>query len=72
VTQIFVPHSTGFRARCFPPAYPGIGWRRSAYATLPWKLRPSPLNLIFKSLEPGATRIDRAEVKFDAIDFDAY
>ncbi len=51
---------------------PGLSWRGSAYVPLPERLRPSPLNLIFKSLDGSAGTIEKADVRFEAIDFDAF
>jgi len=47
-----------------------ILWNKSLYVEIPQKLRPSPLNLIFKNLEGDELNFNK--IKFDAIDFDAY
>lgn len=39
---------------------------------IPMRLRPSPLNLIFKSLKSTNVHFDKREIRFDLIDFDAY
>lgn len=42
------------------------------YLKIPNFLKPSPLNLIFKSLDPIVTTPDRHAVHFTFLDFDAY
>lgn len=42
------------------------------YASIPKRLRPSPLNLIFKPLSARVTRLDPARIRFSFLDFDAY
>jgi len=49
-----------------------INWKKSMYFDIPQKMRPSPLNLIFKDLRGGNIKLDASTVKFRAIDFDAY
>lgn len=39
---------------------------------LPERLRPSPLNLIFRDLTSAGRALDPADVEFEALDFDAY
>jgi GNAT superfamily N-acetyltransferase len=51
---------------------PAVEWRRSAFVPIPARLRPSPLNLLFKDLTGGAFQPDPQRVLFRAIDFDAY
>ena len=51
---------------------PKIVWKGSFYYEIPQKMRPSPLNLIFKDLTENNRTIDASAVKFRAIDFDAY
>jgi GNAT superfamily N-acetyltransferase len=48
--------------------------RRAALGAvqIPRRLRPSPLNVIFRSLEAPGETIDAATLEFEAIDFDAY
>lgn len=48
----------------------GARWPLSA--RVPTRLRPSPLNLIFLDLTRAGRRLDAAEVRFSAMDFDAY
>jgi GNAT superfamily N-acetyltransferase len=51
---------------------PGIHWGRSAYLPLPARLRPSPLNLVFRDAAEPGRRLDPARVRFRGLDFDAY
>ena len=51
---------------------PGVDWRRSRFAAIPARLRPSPLNLVFKDLAGGDTLPDPHRFAFRAIDFDPY
>lgn len=44
--------------------------RRAAYVNVPMRLRPSPLNLIFKDLSGRGRSLDPASVSFQAFDFD--
>ncbi len=46
--------------------------RRSAYFNLPARLRPSPLNLMFKDLRYPSNFLDQSDVHFSGLDFDAY
>jgi len=49
-----------------------IDWKKSLYFDVPKKFRPSPLNLIFKDLSNKNIIIDKKNIKFNLIDFDAY
>lgn len=42
------------------------------YATIPMSLRPSPLNLIYRSFAPRVAALDPARIAFSFLDFDAY
>ncbi|WP_426075816.1 GNAT family N-acetyltransferase [Janthinobacterium sp. PSPC3-1] len=42
------------------------------YAEIPERLRPSPLNLIFRSLTPSPVQLEAAHISFSFLDFDAY
>lgn len=42
------------------------------YASIPQRLRPSPLNLIYRSFTPRVTELDPARIQFSFLDFDAY
>ncbi len=49
-----------------------VDWKKSFYFDIPNKLRPSPLNFIFKDLTNAKRKLNYESVKFSAIDFDAY
>ena len=49
-----------------------INWSRSMYFDIPRRLRPSPLNLIFKDLTGNNRELAAEKVKFQLIDFDVY
>jgi GNAT superfamily N-acetyltransferase len=51
---------------------PGMQWGGSAYLPLPARLRPSPLNLVFRDVAGPGRRLDPARVRFRGLDFDAY
>lgn len=51
---------------------PAIRWSRSLYGSIPARFRRSPLNLIFRWLEPGRAPLRRDDVRFQALDFDPY
>jgi GNAT superfamily N-acetyltransferase len=42
------------------------------YASIPMSLRPSPLNLIYRSFAPRVAALDPARIAFSFLDFDAY
>jgi GNAT superfamily N-acetyltransferase len=42
------------------------------YASIPMSLRPSPLNLIYRSFAPRVTALDPSRIAFSFLDFDAY
>lgn len=42
------------------------------YASIPQRLRPSPLNLIYRSFVPRVAALDPARIQFTFLDFDAY
>lgn len=44
----------------------------STYASIPVRLRPSPLNLIYRSFSERVARLDPALIRFSFLDFDAY
>lgn len=43
-----------------------------AYVDVPGRLRPSPLNFIYKPLLSATHRLERGDVSFSFLDFDAY
>ncbi|WP_271765495.1 GNAT family N-acetyltransferase [Aquimarina algiphila] len=49
-----------------------IHWKKSFYFDIPLKMRPSPLNLIFKDLTDKGRKFDFSKIQFNALDFDAY
>ena len=49
-----------------------INWKHTLYMNFPDKLKPSPLNLIFKDLTNNDLNLDPDRTKFFNIDFDAY
>ncbi|MBL8001416.1 MAG: GNAT family N-acetyltransferase [Flavobacteriales bacterium] len=48
----------------------GLRWGGRPYLNIPMRLRPSPLNLIFKDLTGQGRTLDPAMVRFQALDFD--
>jgi GNAT superfamily N-acetyltransferase len=56
----------------FIGADPDIRWSRSPYWNLPRRLRPAPLNFVFRDLSGRERRIDPARLRYSALDFDAY
>lgn len=57
-------------ARIFIGLDPAMDWRRSLYANIPMRFRPSPLNLIFKDLTGRGRTLHSHSVRFHALDFD--
>lgn len=49
---------------------PALRWTFRPYVNIPVRLRPSPLNLIFKDLTGQGRTLDPAQVRFQALDFD--
>lgn len=43
-----------------------------SYASIPSRLRPSPLNLIYRSFTPRVVQLDPSAINFSFLDFDAY
>jgi GNAT superfamily N-acetyltransferase len=48
----------------------GASWWN--YASIPQRLRPSPLNLIYRSFTPRVSALDPSRIQFSFLDFDAY
>ncbi len=44
----------------------------ASYVSIPPRLRPSPLNLIYRSLSGRVAQLDPARIHFSFLDFDAY
>lgn len=51
---------------------PRRSWRGSRYLDVPRRLRPSPLNMVYRPLGEHQRPLDPECVRIDAIDFDAY
>ena len=51
---------------------PNIQWSKLRHFNLPEKLKPSPLNLIYKDLSNLSIKLDPLKIKVQAVDFDAY
>ncbi len=51
---------------------PSRHFKRSLYPTIPERLRPSPLNLIYRDLTGKRPSLDVSRLRFRALDFDAY
>lgn len=51
---------------------PRMDWKGSAFLPIPMRLRPSPLNLVYKDLTGGDFVPDPERVIFRGLDFDAY
>ncbi|MBK8948604.1 MAG: GNAT family N-acetyltransferase [Flavobacteriales bacterium] len=49
---------------------PALRWSGSTYWNVPMRLRPAPLNLIFKDLRGGGRQLTAGGVRFHATDFD--
>jgi GNAT superfamily N-acetyltransferase len=49
-----------------------INWAGSLYFNIPDSMRPSPLNFIFKDLTKENRKLEFKNVRFNAVDFDAY
>jgi GNAT superfamily N-acetyltransferase len=71
------PHSSG-RVPALSPLRLFIGLAPDAasnywnYASIPMRLRPSPLNLIYRSFSPRVSELDPGRIAFSFLDFDAY
>jgi GNAT superfamily N-acetyltransferase len=58
--------------RLFIGLSPDAAGRYWNYASIPRRLRPSPLNLIYRSFVPRVAALDGARIQFSFLDFDAY
>ena len=58
--------------RLFIGLAPDANSRYWNYASIPLKLRPSPLNLIWRGFSPRVPQLDPARIQFTFLDFDAY
>lgn len=59
-------------ARLYLGLHPAGSCKFSTYVDIPVKFRPSPLNMIFKSLGDSQLLLKSGEVHFTFMDFDAY
>ncbi len=66
--------ASGFASplRLFIGLVPPAAQRPAFYVDIPYALRPSPLNLIYRSLSGRVATIDPNAVFFNFLDFDAY
>lgn len=68
----------GTRAPALSPLFLFLGLAPDAcsrypnYVSIPMRLRPSPLNLIYRSFSPRVQALDPARIAFSFLDFDAY
>ena len=51
---------------------PAVDWAKSSYVSIPMRLRPSPLNLVFKDFTGGNLHPDAVRTVWRTIDFDPY
>ena len=58
--------------RLFIGLAPDAGSRYWNYASIPMRLRPSPLNLIWRAFTPRVPLLDASRIEFTFLDFDAY
>jgi GNAT superfamily N-acetyltransferase len=58
--------------RLFIGLTPDASSRYWNYASIPMRLRPSPLNLIYRSFTPRVAALDPSRIAFSFLDFDAY
>jgi GNAT superfamily N-acetyltransferase len=67
------PAKAGWRPlRLYLGLQPHTEGRYSGYPSIPQRLRPSPLNLIYRSLSGRVAALDPARIRFTFLDFDAY
>lgn len=59
-------------ARLFLGLAPSGACRFPTYASIPQRLRPSPLNFIYRSLSGRLAALEQDHVNFSFLDFDAY
>jgi GNAT superfamily N-acetyltransferase len=58
--------------RLFIGLAPDASSNYANYASIPLRLRPSPLNLIYRSFTPRVAGLDASRIQFSFLDFDAY
>jgi GNAT superfamily N-acetyltransferase len=59
-------------ARLYLGLVPDSERRFTGYPSIPQRLRPSPLNLIYRSLSGRVAQLDPTAIRFSFLDFDAY
>jgi GNAT superfamily N-acetyltransferase len=59
-------------ARLYLGLVPDAERRFTGYPAIPARLRPSPLNLIYRSLSGRVAQLDPTAIRFTFLDFDAY
>lgn len=59
-------------AQVFVGLLPGATSMTGLSVSLPERLRPSPLNFIYKPLANGCPKLAKGDVMFDFLDFDAF
>lgn len=58
--------------RLFIGLVPGEGFRFANFVSIPERLRPSPLNFIYRPLAGSPEKLERSRIAFSFLDFDAY
>jgi GNAT superfamily N-acetyltransferase len=66
------PRHAGTPMRLFLGLLPDAAGGLSTYIPIPTRLRPSPLNLIYRSFTQGSGTLDPRAIRFSFLDFDAY
>ncbi len=61
-----------YPVRLFIGLAPDAGSNYRNYVNIPARLRPSPLNLIWRAFTPRVPQLDAARIQFTFLDFDAY
>lgn len=65
-------HAPAAPLRLFLGLLPDAERRFRGYIEIPKRVRPSPLNLIFRSLSAPGSQLDPTRIRFSFLDFDAY
>lgn len=58
--------------RLFIGLVPGNACRFQTYVSIPQRLRPSPLNFIYRSLSGRIASLEQGQISFSFLDFDAF
>ncbi|WP_051544785.1 hypothetical protein [Legionella sainthelensi] len=64
--------NTPFSLRLYLGIVPDGSCSFRRYYNIPHKLRPSPLNFIYRSLDGSVKQLDHRRIHFSFLDFDAY